>query len=163
MSIGFVYILVHEFMPNVYKIGCTERSPHTRAEELSRSTSVPSSFDVLCYLECRDFLQVEQAAHRYMSANRINENREFFQDDIDKAISYLYHHPSRLSFCIVNAFPVEGADHSLIHVAGQLDGEVYVDRLPNPWTQKREEAKDIEVGPEAAKVIEAAKSNREFE
>ena len=32
---GFIYLLSHELMPGIYKIGFTSRSPDTRAAELS--------------------------------------------------------------------------------------------------------------------------------
>jgi hypothetical protein len=79
MAYGFVYIIGNPCMPNAYKFGCTERSPHARAVELSNSTSVPKEFYVACYLECSDFQTVERQLHRYAEQYRISSNREFFR------------------------------------------------------------------------------------
>lgn len=75
---GFVYLIGHYFMPNVYKIGCTERSPHARMAELSSSTSVPGPFTMICYLEVREMFNVECRFHEWLDVSRITSNREFF-------------------------------------------------------------------------------------
>lgn len=75
---GFVYLLGNHAMPCFYKIGCTERSPHRRAEELSSPTSVPQAFQVLLYIETSDFQSVERHIHQELSDFRVNTGREFF-------------------------------------------------------------------------------------
>jgi hypothetical protein len=97
-SHGFVYILTNNYMPGVYKIGCTERSPHARAAELSGSTGVPAPFDVLCYVEVRDFQGVERRMHHWLRELRISPSREFFEGSIELAIRLLWWLPGRLSF-----------------------------------------------------------------
>lgn len=77
-SYGFVYVLTNRCMPNVYKIGYTDRSPIQRAEELSSSTSIPAEFDVFYYIECENPRIVESDLHARFYENRISENREFF-------------------------------------------------------------------------------------
>lgn len=78
MSYGFVYLLGNAAMPCYYKIGCTERSPHRRAEELSAGTGVPHPFQVLLYIEADNFQKVEQRLHQELSDFRPNPSREFF-------------------------------------------------------------------------------------
>jgi hypothetical protein len=75
---GFVYLLNHDYMPNVYKIGFTDRAPLQRVQELSNSTSVPSEFNIVCYGEFANAQAVEQGIHRNLEDDRINPNREFF-------------------------------------------------------------------------------------
>lgn len=100
-QIGFVYILVNDYMPDVYKVGCTERSPHERAAELSKGTAVPDPFNVLCYIEVENFQVVERQAHDWLAHYRISPQREFFHMGIEDAVRYLYWYPKRLSFCEV--------------------------------------------------------------
>lgn len=75
---GYIYLLGNEAMPCFYKIGCTERSPHRRAAELSNSTSVPKPFQVLLYIEASDFKAVERQLHQELSDFRVSYAREFF-------------------------------------------------------------------------------------
>jgi hypothetical protein len=77
-SHGFVYLLMNPYMPDVVKIGCTERSPHLRADELSKPTGAPAPFEVVCYIEVADFQYVERKFHEWFKAWRITPNREFF-------------------------------------------------------------------------------------
>jgi hypothetical protein len=78
MTQGFVYALSNPYMPNVYKIGMTERSPFKRADELSNSTSVPCSFQVMMFIAVDNMEEVESDAHQMMVNERIATNREFF-------------------------------------------------------------------------------------
>jgi hypothetical protein len=99
MSYGFVYIMVNEGMANSFKLGCTERSPHARAEELSQPTGVPAPFKVLCYVETKDFQWLEQKMHAVLSEHRISQNREFFDIKcLRDAVGALHWYPKRLSF-----------------------------------------------------------------
>lgn len=65
-------------MPDLYKIGCTERSPARRAAELSHGTGVALPFDVICYWEGEDFQRYERELHEVFSDARVNDSREFF-------------------------------------------------------------------------------------
>jgi hypothetical protein len=78
MGYGFVYLLGNKAMPCLYKIGCTERSPHARAAQLSAATGVPTPFDVLLYIEVANFQRVEQKFHEEMADFRASDKREFF-------------------------------------------------------------------------------------
>jgi hypothetical protein len=99
MAYGFVYIMINEGMSNAFKIGCTERAPTARAEELSNHTGVPAPFKVLCYIEVADFQQIERKLHEAFQDHRISSNREFFyRDCIVSAVASLYWYPYQLSF-----------------------------------------------------------------
>lgn len=89
---GFVYCLMNSSMPNLYKIGCTEKSPQARADDLSRSTGVPSEFYVVCYIECENYQKVEREIHLILDEHRSNSRREFFNAPLEKiAASFFYH------------------------------------------------------------------------
>ena len=76
---GFVYILFNPWMPGVLKIGCTNRSPNERAQELSKPTGVPEDFSVLAYFEMQDFQHYERKIHTDFDHLRVNHCREFFR------------------------------------------------------------------------------------
>lgn len=82
MSYGFVYILGHHCMPSVYKVGYTERSPRAHLEELSKSTSVPGDFDLICYAEYENPRDREQDIHGTLAKFRVTPDREFFKCDL---------------------------------------------------------------------------------
>lgn len=83
---GFVYILTNpSFKDNWIKIGCTEKLPQVRSKELS-NTAVPFPFHVYGSLETKKYKDAEKLAHNWFSSYRINENREFFLIDPEKAM-----------------------------------------------------------------------------
>ncbi|MDR5813342.1 GIY-YIG nuclease family protein [Caballeronia sp. LZ033] len=88
MSYGFVYILANSAMPNLYKVGFTERSLHARCEEPNRATGVPSNFEIVCYAEYVDARTRERAIHAALADLRDSSNREFFCGDL-KRISHM--------------------------------------------------------------------------
>jgi hypothetical protein len=101
MSAGFVYLLGNPAMPCHYKIGCTERSPHQRARELSRATGIPQPFHVLVYIEVDDAQSIERKFHRALADFRANSEREFFVFG-PAHMNWLWHvfncYPDTLSF-----------------------------------------------------------------
>lgn len=132
-QIGFVYVLRNEYMPDVYKIGCTERSPHARAEELSKATGVPDAFKVVCFVEVNDFQAVESSIHRSCKDYRINPAREFFSGGFIWALRLMYHNPMRLSFTSVDEEFIEGALMDA-RINGLWD-------LADPWAPAQEPEK----------------------
>jgi hypothetical protein len=80
-SYGFVYVINHDHMPDVYKIGYTDRAPMQRLQELSSSTSVPPGFNLVFYGEFQNAQSVESNLHEQLSSHRIHESREFFEFD----------------------------------------------------------------------------------
>ncbi len=140
-DIGFVYILTNEFMPGVFKIGCTERSPHKRAAELSAPTGVPAPFKVLCFIECEDFQKVERQIHGWMAEHRISNNREFFSGSLEFAVRILFWFPGRLAFCE----PLSPGDCGMLtDPLSELDFDGATDfmQTDNPFA-KREEAAQV--------------------
>lgn len=82
MAYGFVYVLGHEYMEGIFKIGMTGQTPLKRRDELSSGTAIPSPFDLLFYIEVDDPAAVERAMHDVFSDYRVSDNREFFRADL---------------------------------------------------------------------------------
>lgn len=117
---GFVYLLGNHCMPGIYKIGCTEKSPHLRAAQLSDHTGVPEPFHVICFIEVDDHQAVERGLHAALQDHRVSANREFFRvSSLAEAVGYFQHYPEGLSFTDVRASEMLG-----------LQG---IDSVPNPW------------------------------
>jgi len=129
-QVGFVYILTNDYMDDVYKVGCTERSPHERAAELSKHTGVPHPFDVLCYIEIADFQRVEKAFHHWLERFRINENREFFYQGLDVAVQHMFWHPDRLAFCCPGRF---GASELIRSIPFEGKFVANLSEIRDPW------------------------------
>ena len=88
MNAGFLYVLINASMPDVVKVGKTERDPEGRAKELSGVTGVPTPF-VVVYEELFDDCTVaEQYVHTLLEAGgyRVAANREFFSAPVKVAI-----------------------------------------------------------------------------
>ena len=143
MTYGFVYILGNEFMPDVFKIGCTERSPHARADELSKPTGVPSPFRVLCYAEFSDFQGVERRMHEWCKDYRINNGREFFQGCLRLAVTLLWFHPERWAFTDCTAGSRYALESELSHRVCTEKHENYFDDLRDPFAKRDVEDKRI--------------------
>ena len=84
-----VYILTNQSMPGLIKIGITERKVEERMRDLYSSSAVPLPFECYFALKVKDAKLVEKKIHHGFDDYRINENREFFEIDPDKAKSIL--------------------------------------------------------------------------
>ena len=83
---GCVYILKNPAMPDLIKIGYTNRTAEERATELYEGvTGVPKPFVVAYKQDCEDPQKLEAAVHRKLANYRINEYREFFEYPADAA------------------------------------------------------------------------------
>lgn len=102
---GFVYLMANKSMIDIFKIGCTERSPTRRAQELSSPTGVPSGFIVVCYIETDHYKHVERELHSILCEARVNGNREFFHGLLHEMIDEIKTcRPDWVhSFCITKA------------------------------------------------------------
>lgn len=79
---GFVYILSHEWMPRIYKIGFTARNPDSRAKEVSASSGLPVGFKVESYWRTRDPYIVEQRVFAELNEYR-KSGGEFFEGSLE--------------------------------------------------------------------------------
>jgi hypothetical protein len=152
-SYGFVYIL-HNPQMLCIKIGCTERAPHARAEELSRSTGVPVPFKIVCYVEVDDFQAVERRMHEWCAKYRISASREFFTEDCARwAVSLMLHLRGKLAFTLVDADYM--AEHHCVWELGELSDpwEPTPAKQPAPKTVGFDADSDV-VEVVAAEVVE---------
>lgn len=154
-SYGFVYLLTNDYMPNVYKVGCTERSPHTRAEELSKATGVPAPFQVLCYIEVEDFQRIERELHKWLEEWRISPDREFFHGGLEYAVRLLYWLPRRLTFSVPQ--PANPQESFLWQIPGLEDVGSLAQSL-NPWARSTADAEQCEPAASLLKLISNAAS-----
>lgn len=81
---GWVYILSNECMPGIYKVGMTTNSPFARAKEISSATGVPVPFKVEASFHSDSPAETEGKIHAALSAERINDSREFFKIDLSE-------------------------------------------------------------------------------
>lgn len=80
---GIIYILSHESMPNLLKIGYTTRSIKERVKELE-STGVPGKFTIEIYFEIENASAFEMLLHKALHEYRFE--KEFFKTDMKTAI-----------------------------------------------------------------------------
>lgn len=87
---GIVYVLTNPAMPNIVKIGMTNRENlDARMRELY-TTGVPVPF--VCEYACKveDCSVVETALHKAFEPDRVNPQREFFSINPEQAIVILH-------------------------------------------------------------------------
>jgi hypothetical protein len=82
LSNAYIYVLGNSIMPDLYKIGWTERSPEERAKELSY-TGLPEPFKVLYSKTTNLSDVVEKEIHEELDEYRYRSDREFFKADLN--------------------------------------------------------------------------------
>jgi hypothetical protein len=137
-SYGFVYILMNDYMPRVFKLGCTERAPSQRAEEVSGATGVPGPFMVACYAEMVDFQRIERELHARFDEYRVSSNREFFDIEcLELAVAAMFFNDATMSFCDVELSP---------QLWQRSSGKVSsAHQLPNPFAAAQPPAAGLRV------------------
>lgn len=87
MKQGHVYILTNSSLRDGFiKIGKTTKTPEERAKELSSTTSIPSTFVVAYSHQFKDCNFAEREIHKKLTDFRVNNDREFFDCSVDRAI-----------------------------------------------------------------------------
>lgn len=124
MSWGFVYVLGHHCMPDVYKIGFTERSPHLRCEELSKSTSAPGDFALICYAEYERAHDREQEIHRLLGKYRVDAGREFFKCDLIHITDLVMDEEAASALCELQMHAFLYADSKVFHERRRIAEEM---------------------------------------
>jgi hypothetical protein len=76
-------------MPETVKIGYTKNDPVERANQLSKSTGVPTPFNVVYSYSCFNGERIEKAVHKHFRKKRVNSQREFFYINADEAIKVI--------------------------------------------------------------------------
>ena len=97
-----VYILTNPSMPDLIKIGKTEKTAHERAEELY-STGVPTPFEVVYSIPSEYPKILEDILHKKFKQYRINKDREFFRYSADKVIEWLKNRSSSIGLYDIEA------------------------------------------------------------
>ena len=84
-----MYILENPFMPDLVKIGRTDKGLEERMRSLSSQTGVPVPFE--CYYACEvdNSKKVEEGLHDGFGDHRVNKRREFFKIAPDKVKAIL--------------------------------------------------------------------------
>lgn len=115
--IGYIYIFSNKAIPNLYKIGCTSRSPYERANELY-TTGVPHPFTVEYYIKVDNYDISEKNIHKILSNYR--ESKEWFNCDLATCISVIkkYHNDYRIydEFCKENILLKTSNNDFKIHI-----------------------------------------------
>jgi hypothetical protein len=95
MGQGYVYVLANSSMPNIVKIGKTNRTPSERAQELSKVTGVPTPFIVVYEKLVGDPEGMESFVHTFLADKgyRLSENREFFTAPVSVVIDAILQAP----------------------------------------------------------------------
>ena len=83
---GYIYILSNPSMPDILKIGKTERDPDERISELSNVSAIPSTFNLEYKVFVPDCHSAEKSIHEALKAMRVSERREFFDISVSEAI-----------------------------------------------------------------------------
>lgn len=83
-----VYILTNQSMPGIVKIGITSGTVEERMRGLY-STGVPLPFECYFALEVENSLNIEKKLHHGLDDFRVNDSREFFEIDPEKAKALL--------------------------------------------------------------------------
>ena len=97
-----VYILINPSMPDLIKIGSTEKTAYERAEELY-TTGVPTPFEV-AYSVPSEYPEIlEDILHKQFKQYRINKHREFFRYSADKVIEWLKNRPTSIGLYDIEA------------------------------------------------------------
>jgi len=83
MKYGYIYILTNVEVPNLIKIGYTERSPKVRAKELSRDTGVADKWEHFASWKLSDASHWETKIFSELA--RYRDTKEFFKLSPKKA------------------------------------------------------------------------------
>ena len=83
---GFVYVMSNPAMPNLLKIGKSDRDPKMYRKHELETTGVPDSFKVEYYAFVDDHNSVEEDVHSDLSKYRNKPNREFFKCSVMDAV-----------------------------------------------------------------------------
>ena len=81
----WVYILSNPTTPGLLKIGYTKNLPEERAKQISAATGVALPYKVEWAYKCFNGETVEREVHHKLKAQRVNNNKEFFQISLEEA------------------------------------------------------------------------------
>lgn len=87
---GIVYILINEVMPNVIKVGKTDRNDVLKRIKDLNGTNLPLSYECFHAREVEDMDFVEKQLHKILDDKRINPKREFLEQTRMKYLKSYY-------------------------------------------------------------------------
>lgn len=97
---GYVYILSNPcFLPNIYKVGATRKTPQERALELSKETSAPAPFKIEYSLFYRyNCFRAEKFINDVLKVKQyqVCKNKEFFEVPIEEIIFIMNYYKENL-------------------------------------------------------------------
>ena len=82
---SWVYVLSNPSMPGMLKIGYTKLTPGKRASQLSRSTGVPTPYNVEWAFHCFNAERLEREVHKILSGCRVSKQKEHFYVNLSEA------------------------------------------------------------------------------
>ncbi|KPP98455.1 MAG: T5orf172 domain-containing protein [Bacteroidetes bacterium HLUCCA01] len=86
-KVGWLYVLRNRALSGSYlKVGMTSKFPYHRLAELSKSTSIPTDFELVYYVHVGHINHAEQYAHSVLADYRVSKRKEFFDTTIAKAV-----------------------------------------------------------------------------
>jgi len=88
MTKGFIYIAKNKAMPDLLKIGYTEKVPTARISELF-TTGVPEPFELAYYCLVDDVKNIERTIHNKLESFRHSKSREFFRVDLEVVLNLI--------------------------------------------------------------------------
>lgn len=87
---GFVYVMRAPIQaPGVFKVGLTQKSTETRANELSKATGVPGKIYVVHEWAVGDCVSIEREVHHRLSEFRVDPRREFFDAPLKHIVAVI--------------------------------------------------------------------------
>ena len=86
---GHVYILIHDRIPGLVKIGCTTCPVAERVAAINSASGVPPSFREFCSFSVEDSFAAESLVHTKLEDYRYAANREFFEIKPEVAREYV--------------------------------------------------------------------------
>ena len=84
---GFIYVLSNESLQGIFKVGFTRRNVMSRVLELSRSTSIPTPFNIEGLFHSVDPAQDEKTIHHLLKDTQVSANREFFKAPLQEILN----------------------------------------------------------------------------
>tara|TARA_A100001015_G_C14824436_1_gene646086 strand:- start:24 stop:983 length:960 start_codon:yes stop_codon:yes gene_type:complete len=89
-DLNHIYIFSNKsYSNNTFKIGWTSDDPEIRAEQLSADTGVLYPFKVEYSKRFKDAEKVEKKIHKHFNEFRIRKNKEYFEVEKEKIITYI--------------------------------------------------------------------------
>lgn len=86
---GYIYVAKNSFLPNIFKVGMTKNLPEDRIKSLNAHTTTLGEFSLSFSAKSLDAARVEKIIHSRLDYCRVQNNREFFSDDLNSIIEII--------------------------------------------------------------------------